>query len=151
MSSEQPIDFVAVREEWNTYKLRNGSTLKTKVMLRGAVRNLETGMVNGQFLPLASLFPAAQEDKGPASEDPTIKPEDVIGPAAFDVVSESVNIYDFPANRQLWFSSSFLRNVNKTRKFAKDGGRLYQVDFVIALAQLPYPKREELLKQELPS
>ncbi len=151
MSSEQSIDFIAVREEWNSYKLRNGSTLKTKVMLRSLLRSPETGMLNAQFVPLASLFPAVNEDKGSPSDDQTIRPEDVIGPTGFDVVSEAVNIYDIPASRQLLLSSSFLRNVNKTKKFAKDGGRIYQVDFAIAVGPIPYPKREDLLKQELPA
>jgi hypothetical protein len=148
VSAEQTIDFVAVREDWNTYKVRNGSTLRTKVMLRGVIRTPETGMLNGQFMPLASLFPV-KEDKGPPSDDQTIRPEDVLGPTAFDIVSEPVNIYDIPASRQLLFISGFLRTVNKTKKFAKDGSRIYQADFAVAVSQLPYPKREDLLKQEL--
>jgi len=41
------VDFETVREEWNEYKLKDGTTLKVKLILAGVMRSEKQYLPNG--------------------------------------------------------------------------------------------------------
>ena len=44
----EPVDFEVVREDWNEYRLTDGSTLKVKLVLTGVMR------LNNQYDPVGN-------------------------------------------------------------------------------------------------
>jgi hypothetical protein len=48
LQNGEEVDFDAVKEDWNSYKLKDGTTLKVKLVLAGVVR------LNNKYDPLGN-------------------------------------------------------------------------------------------------
>jgi hypothetical protein len=136
-------DFIVLREDWNVYRLRNSTIIKSKNSLavfqfpqQGAGGQFEGGQV--KLAPSHVVIPA-KEDLGPASNDVTIGPEDIVGTVTFETIQYPVNVYDFPREAALVLTRLHLLRVTKTRKFDKDGIRIYQLNLGMSLGPTPYP------------
>src|SRR5712664_1938763 len=141
-------NFITLREEWNTYKLENGTILKSKTALAGIEIDKDSKMGSIQLSPVSPVIVPVGEDRGTPSTDLTLKQEDIVGTVAFEKISEVIDAYDVPEKKFLLLIRSHVMRIVKTAKFDVNGNRIYRLDIALAITNVEYPPDPPLL--ELP-
>jgi hypothetical protein len=136
-------NFIAVRDEWSIYKLKNGTVIKSKYSLANVEIDSKSKMLSLKFAQ-ANLVIPVDDDKSPPGADAIVQDVDLLNSVPFDVVQEIINIYDIPESKQILLVRPHVDEVVKTRKFDQSGTRLYQLNLHLAVGSVAYPP-EKLL------
>ena len=106
-------NFITLREEWNRYKLENGTILKSKTALGGIEIDQDSKMGSIQLSPVSPVIVPVAEDRGTPSTDQSLKPEDILGTVGFEKISEVIDAYDIPEKKFLLLIKSHLMRIVK--------------------------------------
>lgn len=134
--------FLTVREEWNKYKLSDGTQFKFKIPLSSVtIVSMQEKKANASFAQLFVKDPCP-DDKGSPSPNPIVTDADIIEKLKFEREFESLNIYDIPEIRQILLCGPYLESVEKTGKFDTTGNRIYRYNLKANISNVPYPTKK---------
>lgn len=132
---EGDIPFKIIREDWNIYKLDNGSTLKIRTPLL-ALKRVQAGQTRFTFGNLTMTDPGPA-DTGKPSENQKIKTEDIGEESKFTILKEMVNIYE-TEDQTIVLVIPRIRSLRRTKKYDGAGVRIYQMDTQSSVSVLPF-------------
>lgn len=145
------VDFTVIKEDWNTYELDEGVTLKNRFILKKIIRcaksdgdasySIETTTAATAFAPNFKGKPATKSYSVAELNDSIVN-EDV------KVIKEheSWNEYSLEDGTKLLIKNN-LTQIAKTDKFDREGEPLYMTRFTpLIKAKIPPKLREELKK-----
>ncbi len=130
--------FIAVRDEWSIYKLKNGTVIKSKYSLANVEIDPRNKMLGLKFAQSNLVIPA-DEDKGPPGADSIAQDVDLLNSVPFDVVQEIINIYDIPESKQILLVRPHVDEIISTRKLDQSGTRIYRLNLHLAVGTVAYP------------
>ena len=93
-----------------------------------------------EFRPPSYVDPV-DDDKGSPSEDERIQEGDVIGEVKFVIIKETTDIYE-TQGRTIILIGHEIRKVRRTKKFDRNGTRIYETETALRGAVLPYAMKE---------
>lgn len=140
------VEFEAIKEDWNIYKLSDGATLKTKITLGKVIsppgikyRQTERFGFNAQKM---FIIYVPQSMKGTPHPKP-LTPQEIRDSIVEDLdidetIQESWNRYKLPEGVTIQLKLE-ITNIGKTDKFATDGTPIYSVGNQI-IPRFKFPK-----------
>ena len=130
MATQTSLDFKIVWEDFTTYKLEDGVVLKCKIPLNRLIDSGERNekgdlkvMIEGDLVIRVDNVPQQTP-----SEDPTLKPEDILDEISFKPIIEHPQIYYEYENKQIVIITLQIKKVRATTKFDDGGYPIYSVD-----------------------
>ncbi len=138
------LDFEIVKEPWNKYGLRDGSKLKTRVILESAWYFEKDGKknysVNIKMVTVMLCDVSLQGEKNQTkwTEEDLIKNIEVEN-SQYDTISYEVNEYILDDNTRVLIHST-LGGISRTKVYNADGDRIYNINAQASI-QVTLPKQ----------
>jgi hypothetical protein len=143
------IDFKTIRDEWNRYRLENGSILKLKISLQSLAPNdSNAGGGKATVAMLMAIEPAAEDVGEPSQREPN--ESDTKTPVKFTPISEITNIYE-TENRDIFLLIPTLKTVLRTELFSSARSRIYVIVATSEFVPVHFPKTQEVQQVSGPS
>jgi len=126
------LDFEVVKEPWNKYSLRDGSKLKTRVMLKSAWYLEKDGKKNYtvdiQNTIVMMCDPSLQGSPGQAEfSNEQIRKNIEVEDSRYDTIAYEANEYILDDNTRILIHSNITR-IARTKLFDPNGDRIYVVE-----------------------
>ncbi len=124
---ERYADFKTMKEDWNEYKLEDGTTIKIKTILIKLINQPNGFGINstnaiGVFVPSDIVGTPSKTIYSPQELEQSIVKKDL----KFDIVKEDWNVYQLKDGSKLSIKPVLVA-VSRTNKYDPNGEPLYQI------------------------
>lgn len=135
------LDFEIVKELWNKYTLKDGSKLKTRVILESAwfieKDQKKNYSVNIKNMTVVMCDPSLQGMKNTTKHTPEqIQQSIEVEDARYDTISYEANEYLLDDGTRILIHSNITK-ISRTKLFNADGDRIYNVSLGVNLTITP--------------
>lgn len=138
------LDFEIIKEPWNKYSLKDGSKLKTRVMLTAAWHIEENGIreysVEIETFNIFMCDPSLQGTKNQTRyTEEQIRKNIEVDDSRYTTISYETNEYLLDDNTRIIIHSN-IEKINRTRLFDENGDRIYDISMQASVTITP-PKQ----------
>lgn len=135
------LDFEIVKEPWNKYSLRDGSKLKTRIMIKSAwtfekdgKKNYSVDMQNFTVMMCDTSLQGIKNQTKWTQEQ--IQKNIEVENSQYDTISYEANEYILDDNTRIVIHSNITR-ITRTKLYDRNGDRVYLVDLSASITITP--------------
>ena len=126
------IDFEIIKEPWNKYSLKDGSILKTRIMLETVwytmINNKKRYSIRTKSSNVVMCAPTLQGPKSQTRYTPQQLQQNIdVDDSRYDTISYEANEYLLDDGTKILIHVNIIK-ISRTKLFNMDGDRIYVVD-----------------------
>jgi len=130
--STDALAFTTIREDWNDYRLENGTLYRIKVTITNLRRGKQPLERMGEFSTVVNTEPAP-EDIGQPTEKQVAQEADALEDVRFEQSSRTTNIYE-DSEAEIILVTLMMDRIRKTNLFSSKGSRIFFTDARISIS-----------------